>query len=55
VSLLYLYTRLFSALLGGSRMPELGKYDAGSSLAAFHEGLRETGYVEGQNVAIEYR
>ena len=27
----------------------------GSRLAAFHRGLRETGYVEGQSIAVEYR
>jgi hypothetical protein len=24
-------------------------------LAAFHQGLKQIGYVEGQNVAVEYR
>ena len=41
--------------------PVIGWLDSGSSagmtanLAAFRKGLGETGYVEGQNVAIEYR
>ena len=35
----------------GSTSPDL--YVA--HVAAFHQGLNETGYVEGQNVAIEYR
>jgi putative tryptophan/tyrosine transport system substrate-binding protein len=34
----------------------LGSADTSASfIAAFHQGLRETGYVEGQNVAVEYR
>ena len=42
-------------------MPVIGFLGVGSPgpnepwLPAFHQGLRETGYVEGQNVAIEYR
>jgi putative ABC transport system substrate-binding protein len=42
-------------------MPVIGYLATGSPaatasyVAAFHEGLSETGYVEGQNVAIEYR
>ena len=29
--------------------------EAATLVAAFHQGLGETGYVEGQNLAIEYR
>ena len=36
--------------LGGSASPE-----GAHVLTAFRQGVRETGYVEGQNVAIEYR
>jgi len=42
-------------------MPVIGYLNGGSpaqhaqALAAFHQGLRETGWIEGQNLAIEYR
>jgi putative tryptophan/tyrosine transport system substrate-binding protein len=42
-------------------LPVIGFFHSGSPsgrsprLAAFHAGLGEAGYIEGQNVAIEYR
>ena len=42
-------------------MPVIGFLNSGTPegfarmLVAFHKGLNETGYVEGRNVAIEYR
>src|SRR5262249_17357198 len=42
-------------------MPVIGFLNAASpgplrqQIAAFHEGLKESGFIEGQNVAVEYR
>src|SRR5262249_17985221 len=42
-------------------MPTIGLMNAlapdtvASLMAAFHDGLKEAGFIEGQNVAIEYR
>jgi putative tryptophan/tyrosine transport system substrate-binding protein len=44
-----------------SAMPVIGFLNPASpgplrqQIAAFHAGLKESGYVEGQNVAVEYR
>ena len=51
-------------LAGGAQqaaMPVIGALGSGSAgghipmVAAFRQGLKETGYVEGQNIVIEYR
>jgi putative tryptophan/tyrosine transport system substrate-binding protein len=52
---------LVSAHAQQSAMPVVGFLNAespgayGRMLAAFREGLKKTGFVVGQNVAIEYR
>src|SRR5262245_59071092 len=51
----------FVARAQHSALPVIGLIHSGSAsqnihtIAAFHDGLGETGYVAGQNVTIEYR
>src|SRR5215831_19206470 len=47
---------LAHAQQGDGKVPRIGYLDFRSSdLKAFRQGLRELGYVEGRNIAIEYR
>src|SRR6185369_14361573 len=54
-------TRSFPAAAQPQNMPTVGYLGISSPgliaplLAAFHEGLRETGFVDGRNMRLEYR
>jgi putative ABC transport system substrate-binding protein len=61
IALLGIAAALSPAAHAQQPMPVIGYLSTGSPepddfrLIAFRQGLAETGYVEGQNVAIEYR
>ena len=65
----YIRRRKFLGTLGGaaawpfaaraqqslSKMPRIGIIDPGAMWNHFRQALRDLGYVEGRNIAIEYR
>jgi len=57
----FLVTASFAEAQQTKKIPRIGFLGSGSpstqkvSFDAFHQGLRELGYIEGQNIAIEYR
>jgi ABC-type uncharacterized transport system substrate-binding protein len=63
ITVLTLFALLFALCLPGQaqqpkKVPRIGYQSAGSSgerEEAFRQGLRELGYVEGQNIVIEWR
>ena len=61
ISLAMLLAPLGAAAQQPGKVPRIGYFSAGSPssaphlLEAFRKGLRELGWVEGQNIAIEYR
>src|SRR5262245_49512952 len=42
-------------VIGFLRSGSLPGPDTTHRVTAFHQGMKQTGYVEGQNVAVEYR
>jgi putative ABC transport system substrate-binding protein len=59
IVLALLTTPLSAQAPGASKVPRVGVIGERSAsdnfLAAFRQGLRDLGYVEGQNLLIEYR
>jgi putative tryptophan/tyrosine transport system substrate-binding protein len=58
LTLLFLVTGTFADAQQTKKVPRIGYQGAGSNdenEEAFREGLRELGYVEGQNIVIEWR
>src|SRR5215467_12678539 len=61
LTLLFLAAGTFAAAQQPGKIPRIGILFGGSSsgylvrVEAFRQGLKELGYIEGKNIAIEYR